>query len=389
MPLEEKKRHPFVENPHGLRSPHVVPRYQQTSGAPAAPQPPPRAAGAASPMQAGQQPCARKDQPATKSTTPLATPQTQGPQPTCVRKTPPPSPRPTAGPRTTPTPGFAVSPLAGRATVFGHQGLRAAAPAFSRERQGPASEPQRRAQPGIPKQAGNHLPLKPSPLCTPPPAFTLPDPEPDEPPRRSFQRVADSPPAVAPTPAPSQPRPTPCAPSPSRTPSQAPSQAPARPAPPAPAPTDLHPGCSLPDAGGPGGAKGGAFAGASAPIRGRGILNPAAIGGTRIPLCGACNQQIRYTRVPHECASLHRLDQHRPAQPRIAWTHAGFLTSTERRRSPSFAPAARTHLCPRPHCALSKCFQQIFGTEALKFMVVFCFPLTRECCPETNDIVAE
>ncbi|XP_052131402.1 PDZ and LIM domain protein Zasp isoform X5 [Frankliniella occidentalis] len=45
--------------------------------------------------------------------------------------------------------------------------------------------------------------------------------------------------------------------------------------------------------GGPGGAKGGAFAGASAPIRGRGILNPAAIGGTRVPLCGACNQQIR------------------------------------------------------------------------------------------------
>ncbi|XP_052131404.1 PDZ and LIM domain protein Zasp isoform X7 [Frankliniella occidentalis] len=48
-----------------------------------------------------------------------------------------------------------------------------------------------------------------------------------------------------------------------------------------------------PATGGPGGAKGGAFAGASAPIRGRGILNPAAIGGTRVPLCGACNQQIR------------------------------------------------------------------------------------------------
>lgn len=312
-PLDDKQRHPFVERP--LRSPTSVPRYQQTGGAPA---PPPRGPG--SPMQGR-----RAGEPATMNMTP-PTPQAAKSQPIFVGKTPPPSPRPTAGPRTTPTPGFPMSPLGGRGAAFGHHGLRAAAPAFSRERQGPASEPQsRRAQPAIPKQVGHHLPHKPSPLCTPPPAFTLPDPEPPveretrpeasrhqsqnyQQAKRSFQRVGDSPPAVGPSSSPAPPLPCPSAPSPA--PSRAPTSSPARPAcqaparPPAPAPADLHPGCSLPDAGGPGGAKGGAFAGASAPIRGRGILNPAAVGGTRIPLCGACNQQIRYRELCSACLMI-------------------------------------------------------------------------------------
>jgi len=70
--------------------------------------------------------------------------------------------------------------------------------------------------------------------------------------------------------------------------------------PPAPSPSpapgpppDKVPNGALPNAGGAGGAsRGGVFAGASAPTRGRGILNPAT-SGARIPLCGSCNQYIR------------------------------------------------------------------------------------------------
>lgn len=52
-------------------------------------------------------------------------------------------------------------------------------------------------------------------------------------------------------------------------------------------PPNLGPG------GGFGGSKGGTFAGSSAPNRGRGILNQAG-SGVRVPLCAACNSQVRY-----------------------------------------------------------------------------------------------
>ncbi|KAG8225000.1 hypothetical protein J437_LFUL006011 [Ladona fulva] len=48
---------------------------------------------------------------------------------------------------------------------------------------------------------------------------------------------------------------------------------------------------SVPPPSGP--PKGGAFAGSSAPRRGRGILNPQAGPGVRVPVCGQCGNQIR------------------------------------------------------------------------------------------------
>lgn len=50
-----------------------------------------------------------------------------------------------------------------------------------------------------------------------------------------------------------------------------------------------------PGAGGGPGGRTGTLAGSSAPKRGRGILNPQVPPGARIPLCGHCNNQIRYS----------------------------------------------------------------------------------------------
>nr|CAD7259080.1 unnamed protein product [Timema shepardi] len=47
--------------------------------------------------------------------------------------------------------------------------------------------------------------------------------------------------------------------------------------------------------GGGGGQKGASFAGATAPRRGRGVLNPSVGLGGRTPLCAHCNGHIRST----------------------------------------------------------------------------------------------
>ncbi|XP_071442449.1 LIM domain-binding protein 3 isoform X5 [Hetaerina americana] len=83
--------------------------------------------------------------------------------------------------------------------------------------------------------------------------------------------------APAPTPAP--------APATQPPPPSAPSRAPVASQPPAPPPSSTTPSGAAP--------KGGSFAGSSAPRRGRGILNPQAGPGVRIPLCGVCGSQIR------------------------------------------------------------------------------------------------
>lgn len=54
-----------------------------------------------------------------------------------------------------------------------------------------------------------------------------------------------------------------------------------------------RPNIPLPNAGS-GGGGGRQSSALSAPKRGRGVLNAAAIGGARIPLCGSCHSQIRY-----------------------------------------------------------------------------------------------
>lgn len=55
----------------------------------------------------------------------------------------------------------------------------------------------------------------------------------------------------------------------------------------------IKPNVSQPNTGVGGGRQAGGIS--VAPRRGRGVLNAAAIGGARIPLCGSCNMQIRYT----------------------------------------------------------------------------------------------
>ncbi|XP_061710435.1 PDZ and LIM domain protein Zasp isoform X5 [Cydia pomonella] len=81
------------------------------------------------------------------------------------------------------------------------------------------------------------------------------------------------------------------APAPAYTPAYAPAPAPAytpAPAAPAPAHAPFAPSSSVGAA-----ARGKTFGVSSAPKRGRGILNKAALPGSRIPLCGSCNGNIR------------------------------------------------------------------------------------------------
>ncbi|XP_063532219.1 PDZ and LIM domain protein Zasp isoform X5 [Cydia strobilella] len=78
------------------------------------------------------------------------------------------------------------------------------------------------------------------------------------------------------------------APTPAYAPAPAPAYAPAYTPAPAPAHAPFAPSSSVGAA-----ARGKAFGVSSAPKRGRGVLNKAALPGSRIPLCGSCNGNIR------------------------------------------------------------------------------------------------